>query len=568
MHSLHILHLEDDALDADLVHREVARLDVKPTWVHAASAEQFFDAMAHTHFDAIVSDNRVPGIDGLQALKAARERRPGVPFIFISGNADPRWAEHCIAAGATDYVSKEQLWRLPSALKRLGAALETERLANLTRGRAVLVDAVKQLSLARDVDTIAQIVRRAARELNHADGATFVLRDGEQCHYVEEDAVSPLWKGYKFPMSACISGWAMLHGQAVSIPDIYADSRIPHDAYRPTFVKSLVMVPIRAEAPIGAIGNYWASGHETTQDEIELIQALADSTSLAFENVALFQSLEQRVAQRTAELEEANHELEAFSYSVSHDLRAPLRAVQGYADLLATETQPPLDGSARTYLQYVRNSAQRMNTLIEDMLTLSKVTRWDVSKRPVPLGTMALDILATLQAAAPERRVQLDVDASLKAYGDAGLLRLALENLLSNAWKFTGKRGDARIALRRERLDDGRTAFVLSDNGAGFDMNYAQQLFEPFRRLHREAEFPGTGVGLAIVRRVMQKHGGEIWVQAAKDQGATFFFILPPAPTPLADMVSPTRERIASALHDMPPATPSPPASRPHTVLH
>ena len=526
MQNLQILHLEDDTFDADLVHREFSRLDLKPDWVRVSSGEEFMDAMEHTRFDAILSDNRVPGIDGLAALEVARQRRPGVPFIFVSGNADPRWAEHCLEAGATDYVPKDQLFRLPSALRRLQDAREGERLAASIRSRALLVDLVKELSLARSVDAIVDIVRRGARQLNRADGATVVLRDGDQCHYVDEDAIAPLWKGCRFPMSACISGWAMLNGEHASIPDIYQDARIPHDAYRPTFVKSLVMVPIRAGAPIGAIGNYWATPHQATPDEIEMIQALADCTSLAFENVAAYENLEQRVQQRTAELQEANSELEAFTYSVSHDLRAPLRAVQGYSDMLLKDAAPALQGQALLFAQSIQSSAQRMGTLIEDMLSLSKVTRTEVRTRPVHIGAMARDILNTLQATAPQRQVHLGVDQTLMAEGDSGLLRLALENLLSNAWKFTGKKEEARITFSAEPQHDGRLVYCVADNGAGFDMAYVQQLFEPFRRLHRESEFPGTGVGLAIVRRVIQKHGGEIWVQAARDKGASFHFTL------------------------------------------
>src|SRR6218665_742707 len=209
MQHLQILHLEDDVLDADLVQREVARLDVAPTWVTASSAEEFFDAMASGRFDAVLSDHRVPGIDGLQALQVVREQRQDMPFIFISGNADPRWAEYCIEAGATDYVPKDQLWRLPSALQPLHAARERERLAALTRGRALLIDIVKELSLARSTDAIVDIVRRGARRLNNADGATVVLRDDDKCHYIAEDAIGPLWSGLKFPLTSCISGWAM-----------------------------------------------------------------------------------------------------------------------------------------------------------------------------------------------------------------------------------------------------------------------------------------------------------------------------------------------------------------------
>ncbi|MET0335997.1 MAG: ATP-binding protein, partial [Rhizobacter sp.] len=515
----------------DLVRREVARHEINPTFTTVESADAFHEAMTTTHFDAILSDNRVPGIDGIQALQIAREQRPGIPFVFVSGNADPHWAEHCLAEGATDYVAKTQLWRLPSALKRIHVTRETERLAWLTRGRAVLVDAVKALSLARNVETIVDIVRHAARQINQADGATFVLRDGERCHYVDEDAISPLWKGLKFPLETCISGWAMLNRASAVIPDIYVDPRIPHDAYRPTFVKSLVMVPIRGEAPIGAIGNYWATPHAATPDEVELIQALADSTSLAFENLALVQGLEARVQQRTADLEEANRELESFSFSVSHDLRAPRRALQGYGDLLA-HSSPPLSGESATFVQHIRSSARRMNQLIEDMLSLSKITRAEVNKRPMSIGKVVKEILTHLQENAPQRQVRVEVDETLVADGDPALLRLALDNLLSNAWKYTGKREDALIQFYAEKQPDGQLLYSIRDNGAGFDMTHAQRLFEPFRRMHSESEFPGTGVGLAIVHRVIRKHGGELSAQAARNQGATFSFTLPPATQP------------------------------------
>ncbi len=174
-----------------------------------------------------------------------------------------------------------------------------------------LIRAVQELSMARSLDAVAEIVRHAARELVGADGATFVLRDGEQCFYKDEDAISPLWKGQRFPLQACISGWAMLNRQAAVIEDIYLDGRIPHAAYRPTFVKSLVMVPIRTLDPIGAIGTYWASQHRATAGQVEMLQALADATSVALENVQVYAELERRVAQRTAQLAEANNRLRA-----------------------------------------------------------------------------------------------------------------------------------------------------------------------------------------------------------------------------------------------------------------
>lgn len=165
--------------------------------------------------------------------------------------------------------------------------------------------------MARDVGRIAEIVRQAARGLTGADGATFVLRDGDSCYYRDEDAISPLWKGQRFPMSLCVSGWVMQHRQAAVIADIYQDARVPHEAYRPTFVRSLVMVPIRTLEPIGAIGTYWAGNHKASDVQIELLQALADSTSIALENVQVYAELERRVEERTGQLVEINQRLQA-----------------------------------------------------------------------------------------------------------------------------------------------------------------------------------------------------------------------------------------------------------------
>lgn len=181
------------------------------------------------------------------------------------------------------------------------------------RGMVRLLEAVQELSLARSLSEIQVIVRTAARELTGCDGATFVLRDNGKCFYADEDAIAPLWKGSRFPMEICISGWAMINRDAAIIPDIYLDDRIPHEAYRPTFVKSLVMVPIRKLDPVGAIGNYWAHERQPTPREVTLLQALADSTSIAMENVAIYGELEQRVLDRTAALEQANDEIRRLS---------------------------------------------------------------------------------------------------------------------------------------------------------------------------------------------------------------------------------------------------------------
>lgn len=180
-------------------------------------------------------------------------------------------------------------------------------------GMAYLLQVVQELSLARELAAVQRIVRQAARRLTGCDGASFVLRDEGNCFYADEDAIAPLWKGKRFPLGLCISGWVMLNREPAVIPDIYVDPRIPHEAYRPTFINSLVMVPIRTRDPIGAIGNYWAEPHQPSDVEVQLLQALADCTSIAMENVQLYQSLEQRVEERTRRLSEAYDEIHRLS---------------------------------------------------------------------------------------------------------------------------------------------------------------------------------------------------------------------------------------------------------------
>ena len=188
-------------------------------------------------------------------------------------------------------------------------AVPDTRLSHDARALQRLLTAVQELSLTRNLAEIQAVVRTAARELTGCDGATLVLRDQDCCYYADEDAIEPLWKGSRFPIADCISGWAMTHRQPAVIPDIYADARVPHAAYRPTFVRSLVMVPIRTLDPVGAIGNYWAQERQPTAQEILLLQALADSTSVAMENVRVHTELEQRVQERTAALQQANDEI-------------------------------------------------------------------------------------------------------------------------------------------------------------------------------------------------------------------------------------------------------------------
>ncbi|HYO46893.1 MAG TPA: ATP-binding protein, partial [Gemmatimonadota bacterium] len=235
-------------------------------------------------------------------------------------------------------------------------------------------------------------------------------------------------------------------------------------------------------------------------------------------------ALNRKLRRDATQIEATNRELEAFSYSVSHDLRAPLRSITSFSQALLEDCADTLDEQGRDYLDRVVRGGQRMAELIEDMMVLSRISRSEMQRGPVDLSATALEIADELAQGQPDRDVEVDVKPGLVADGDPKLLRIMIENLLGNAWKFTALQPDPRIEFGALPSDNGERVFYVRDNGAGFNMEHAGRLFTPFQRLHREAEFPGSGVGLATVQRVVRRHGGKVWAQGKVSHGATFFF--------------------------------------------
>ncbi len=237
------------------------------------------------------------------------------------------------------------------------------------------------------------------------------------------------------------------------------------------------------------------------------------------------ETLEQRVMERTAQLEAANNELEAFTYSVSHDLRAPLRSIDGFCRVLCEECACKLNGDEKDALKRIVAASERMGRLIEDLLGLSRMTRAEMKRQRVDLSGIARKITHVLKEAQPERNAEFVIADSLVAEGDENLITVALQNLLDNAWKFTGKSPHAVIEFGATRLD-GKEVYFIKDNGSGFDMAYAEKLFKPFQRLHSTEQFPGTGIGLATVKRIVNRHGGRVWAEGEVGKGAAIYFTL------------------------------------------
>jgi len=387
-----------------------------------------------------------------------------------------------------------------------------------------LLAVIRALSFCRTLQDVMDIVRREARDLTAADGVTFVLRDGDQCHYAEENAIGPLWKGRRFPMKTCISGWVMQHREVAVIEDIYADPRIPADAYRPTFVKSLAMVPVRAEDPLGAIGAYWAANHRASVAELQVLESLAEACALALENVRLYGNLQE--ALRRAEA--LNRAKDEWMSVLSHELRTPLTPILGWTRMLRSVA---LDDERRQHaLEVIERNVNDEIRIVEDLLDVSRmmVGKMRVEPRRLDLRSPVASAAATLQGEADRKGVALLVslpEQPVEVMGDGDRLQRAVANLLSNAIKFTPAGGRAQVTLARS---DGQVSILVSDTGEGMRPDVMARMFERFERADSSMTRADGGLGLFIVRQIAELHGGSVTAHSdGPGHGSMFVIHLP-----------------------------------------
>ena len=390
-----------------------------------------------------------------------------------------------------------------------------------------LIEIIQKLSQCRTLESIIEIVKSAARELAAADGATFVLKEEDLCHYVDEDAISPMFKGKHFPSKICVSDAAMQDRCAIVIPDIYNDSRIPIDVYRPTFVKSMCMTPIRSIDPIGAIGVYWKESHIANEDEQQLLRALADSTSTAIENV----NLQTQLQARLEEVKHLSRLKDEFLRNLSHELRTPLNVILGWTQILDDGATPE---EFREGISIIQQSSKRQEVVIKDLLDCSKIISGNLELNPstFDIGQLLEPALKTLELAIQAKKLDIRIESSSAGAlvnADWDRSREVVWQLLSNAVKFSGMHGAINVRCYH---NDKHAGIEVEDQGIGIAEDFLPQVFDLFTRedAGMTRSYSGTGLGLPMGRYYAEAQGGTLSVVSeGKSMGATAKFELPVA---------------------------------------
>ncbi|WP_337187135.1 ATP-binding protein [Phenylobacterium sp.] len=388
-----------------------------------------------------------------------------------------------------------------------------------------LAQAVERLAGVEDALEVAAVVRTAARSLSGADGVAVVLRDGDRVRYVDEDAVGPLWKGGVFPMDACISGWAIAHRQRVVIPDVFADPRIPHELYAPTFVKSCVMTPVGRPDPLACIGAYWREVREPTGEELAALDAVARATAGALENLRLRRAL----ADALARAEAANRAKSDFLTNMSHEIRTPLNGVVGGLALLEATAQSPEQARLTAMLQA---SSADLEGVLHDVLDFarlqSETARLEVTAFNVADAVREVARLFELRFGRKGLDFRVEVDPAAQGWlrGDRGAVKQVLANLVQNALKFTQT---GRVVVSVDAPAAGQVRLSVADTGVGISEDLRARIFESFEQADSSSTRAagGLGLGLAVVRRLVDLMGGEVSLESRPGAGSIFTVSIP-----------------------------------------
>jgi PAS domain S-box-containing protein len=459
-------------------------------------------------WDIVISDYHMPQFNGLEALRLLQEKAPGVPFVMVTGTLGEEVAAGVMKAGADDFLLKDRLARLVPVVERALREAEERRQRRRTED-ALRVSEEHFRQIAENIHEVFWMAEPLTRKILYIS-----------------PAYQKIWG----------RSWASLYESPSSFPDAVhpddrervANERAVQKNGQPFDHEYRILRPDGAIRWIRDRGFPVKDKTDRVSYYVGVAWDITDRRQFEESIRTLNAELEQRVLQRTSELEAANRELEAFSYSVSHDLRAPLRAINGFAGILSKNYSGQLDEEGRRTLGVVRAEAIRMEQLIDDLLAFSRAGRQAMHRLEIEMEVLVQRTFEECAAHAPNRDIRFKLHPLPPAMGDPALLHRVWTNLISNAIKYTRPKPVAQIEITG-RVDGNEVVYCVQDNGAGFDMEYASKLFGVFQRLHSEAEFEGTGVGLALVRRIVERHGGRIWAEAKPGEGAVFRFTLPAA---------------------------------------
>ncbi|HZH04403.1 MAG TPA: response regulator, partial [Myxococcaceae bacterium] len=489
--------------------------------------------------DGIIVDSMMPGLDGPAVISRIRLdaalRR--TPCILLTASDERQDELRALDSGADAFVHKGEgvevaLARLAVALRSAGQAVWREGTRSVSGPRRVLaidsdrehLDALAARLHEEGHEVVRAVTGEEALELLAVQPVDCVLV-GLELPGISGEEVCRRIKASPGLGDVPLLAFGAVDGPEVSLRAINAGA---DELVSKTIGPDLLKARLRAQLR-----------RKQLQDEVRGEREQALRQTMATAEARAVRELAETRAALLAEVNAKNEELEAFSYSVSHDLRAPLRAILGFSRILEDEHGAALSADAKDLLARVLAAGHRMSQLIDDLLKLARLGRQDMHRQTVELDAVVQEIAEELRGGSPERKVELVVSGPVRASGDPRLLRAALENLVGNAWKYTRDQPHPKVEFGATE-EDGVTVYFLRDNGAGFDMAYAGRLFSPFQRLHRADEFEGTGVGLATVKRIIHRHGGRIWAKSSPGAGATFSFTLGPSATATAAQNAPT----------------------------
>jgi len=485
-------------------------------------------------YRAQAQDNRMQVMDGvkLQGIEYPAQRSDGTTFLAevtasVIDAVDQPQAMTVMIRDVSERKQAEE--RLLEERPRLNALLE-ERVAARTAEILNLQKVTAALSEAMNPTEVAGVIVSHVLPLVGASGGSIrvLADDGKHLDYIGGSGNAPevLLSSQRIPLTASSPFTdAVRERSALWMESLDAwQTRYPEEPDVQTadgHEAAAVIALVAKGGPVGVLGIKFAGTRQFDDDEKRFMLSVTQQCAQALERARLYDA-ERR---RAVELQSVNRELESFSYSVSHDLRSPLRGIAGFSKLVGERYSDKLDDTGKEYLGRIGAATERMSLLIDDLLNLSRITRSEIHQEQVDMSEMARDVLRDLVASEPDRQVTSVIQPDLSTHADPRLLRVVLENLLGNAWKFTSKRDGATIEAGSQDLN-GEKVYFVRDNGVGFDMAYADNLFGPFQRLHSLHEFQGTGIGLANVQRIVNRHGGRTWAEAAVDQGTTVYFTL------------------------------------------